>query len=992
MESKRYFGWLLLCVACLFCFHAPASSAGSKKSYSPKAKENLSAEKFRNPSSQSRPGVYWYFMDGNLSKEGITKDLESMKRAGIGYVIFLEVNVGVPRGPVDFMSDEWLEIFKHIVSESKRLGIGITLGIGPGWTGSGGPWVKGEQSMQHLVSSSVTVKGSGKQLIQLPKPEPKAPYFGSADFSAEMMQNWKGFYEDVAVLAFPSPESGQLLPDSEEKALYYRAPYSSVAGVKQYLPTIEVYDLKTDRNAVVDKASIVDLTSLLKPDGTIEWNVPEGSWTIMRFGSRNNGAVTRPAPKPGIGMECDKFDSLAVKDHLEHFTEKLFKAAGGSLNENGGGLQMLHMDSWEMGAQNWTAAFREEFLKRRGYDPLPFYPVYAGLIVQSREVSERFLWDLRLTSQELILENHAGYVKTYSHKHGLGLSIEPYDMNPTSDLELGAVADVPMCEFWSEGYGFETSFSVIEGTSDAHIIGQPVVPSESFTAANDLWRQYPGSMKNQTDWAFASGINRLMFHTFQHQCLADSLRPGMTMGPYGVHWDRNQTWWPMASAYHDYVSRCQYLLQQGRTVADILYLAPEGAPHVFRAPTSALESSFDSALPDRREYNFDGCPPSLLYSASVKDGSIVFPGGASYRVLVLPDNRTMTPQLLEKISQLAAEGATIIGNRPVKSPSLCEYPACDEEVKKLSDEIWGEGKVIPCGEELDNLYQPYSKTVSILASMKVVPDFVSDSGCIRYTHRTTAGVEIYFLSNRTGKEVVTDCSFRVNGRKPEIWNPMDGSTRNVTTYSCSGGSMTIPLKFEAHESYFIIFTKHLRSSGKASAPNYDTYVAADTLKGSWKVSFDPAWGGPQSVIFSSLEDWSKSGNDGIKHYSGIAEYEKVFSLGKVQKGRKYFLNFDKVCVMAHIWLNGKDMGIIWTNPYRVEITSALKEGDNGLRIEVANLWPNRLIGDLQTENGRRYTFTTYNRFRKGDPLLESGLIGKAYITSAGSFIAGKSKN
>jgi len=259
---------------------------------------------------------------------------------------------------------------------------------------------------------------------------------------------------------------------------------------------------------------------------------------------------------------------------------------------------MLHMDSWEMGAQNWSPQFREEFKKRRGYDPLLYYPVYSGLVVESLEKSERFLWDLRQTGQELIIENHAMHLKKYGQKYNLGFSIEPYDMNPTADMELGALADVPMCEFWSKGYGYNSSFSCIQAASIAHVNGNKVVAAEAFTADHDAWKQYPGSMKNQGDWAFAAGINRFVYHTFQHQFLDDNLKPGMTMGPYGVHWDRSQTWWPMADEYHRYISRCSYILRQGKTISDILYLTPEGAPHVFRAPASALAG--DEFLPDRK--------------------------------------------------------------------------------------------------------------------------------------------------------------------------------------------------------------------------------------------------------------------------------------------------------------------------------------------------------------------------------------------------------
>ena len=993
---KHYISLFLLGCSLLvsFSFTTPDSS--------------ISKQQFITPTEVSRPGVYWYFMDGNISKEGITKDLESMKQAGIGYAIVLEVNIGIPRGNIDFMSDEWLNRMEYIIHESERLGIQLTLGVGPGWSGSGGPWVKGEQSMQHLVASTSIVKGEGKQKIQLPIPQPRKPFFGTGNFTDEMKKHWEDYYKDVAVLAFPTPKEKQLLNDSDEKALYYRAPYSSQANVKQFLPTTGAYDLPTDSKAIINKNTIIDLTQLLQPGGTIEWNVPEGSWTIMRFGSRNNGAVTRPAPLPGIGMEADKFDSLAMKEHLSHFTDKIFKKIAQLPNHSTGGIKMLHIDSWEMGAQNWSAHFREEFIRRRGYDPQPFYPAYLGLIVQDREISERFLWDVRQTSQELIIENHAGYVKKYSHQHGLGLSIEPYDMNPAADLELGVVADMPMCEFWSNGYGFNTSFSVIEATSGSHLIGQPVVPAESFTAANDLWRQYPGSMKDQTDWAFASGINRLMFHTFQHQCLNDSLRPGITMGVYGVHWDRNQTWWNMAIGYHKYVARCQYMLQQGRTVADILYLIPEGAPHVFRAPASAIESIIPS-MPDRKGYNFDACPPSLLYKATVENGEIIFPGGACYRVLLLPDCKTMTPQLLGKIEMLIRQGATVITkSMPDKSPSLSHFPSCDQEVKQIAqklmskdgstEKIYENGKIIYYPEPSDSLYQPYPQTASILSSMHIQPDFVSNQNVIRYTHRTTQTEEIYFVSNRTDKNILTECTFRISNKVPELWNPMNGEIYRLTKYTTSNNVTTIPLQFEGNEAYFIVFKQKQKTTPDIKKFNYSSYATLDTLKGAWNVSFDTKWGGPKSIVFKQLTDWTQNENEGIKYYSGKAVYKQTFHFSKFKAGEQYYLNINNVKAMAHVWLNGKDLGIVWFHPYRLKITDALKAGTNMIRIEVVNLWPNRLIGDAQyaddgVQNGqwpewlikdekrksKRYTFTTYNKYKKDDPLLESGLIGPICI-------------
>jgi hypothetical protein len=989
---------------------------------------------FVSPPDSVWPGVYWYFMDGNLSKEAMTKDLEAMKKAGIGNVVYLEVNVGVPRGPVDFLSNEWQDMFGHAVAECERLGINITLGVGPGWTGSGGPWVEARQSMQHLVAASVEVSGTGRQTITLPKPAPKRPFFGEGSFTPDVKKQWDDFYEDIAVLAFPAGASTvgtDLEPGHdylqitglEEKALYYRKPYSSAAQVKQYLTFSETHP----GDQPVDRDQMIDLTASLQPDGTLTWDVPAGKWTVMRFGSRNNGAATRPAPLPGVGLEVDKFDTTALNAHLEQFTEKLFRHIGfKKARRPQGGLKMLHMDSWEMGAQNWTNRFREEFIRRRGYDPQPFYPVYAGVMVQSREASERFLWDLRQTSQELVKENHAGHIKRYAGHYGLGLSIEPYDMTPTADLELAAVADVPMCEFWSTLYGWNTAFAVIEGSSVAHLLGQPVVPAESFTAFGDGWRQYPGSVKNQTDWAFAAGVNRLVYHTFQHQYLDDRLRPGMTMGPYGVHWDRNQTWWPMADAYHRYVSRCQFLLQQGRTVADILYLTPEGAPHVFRAPASALEGEMidgddgnfrnETPLPDRKGYSFDGCPPSLLYEAAVKDGLVVFPGGASYRLLVLPYFETMTPELLKKIRDLVNDGATVAGLPPKKSPSLSNYPACDREVQQLVQELWGgdeipedlatrtfgKGKMIWSKElrdQADNLYPQYAFTARILASMDVPADFES-TGPIRYTHRTTDGCDIYFVSNRTDQPVAAECKFRDTGGRPELWNPITGEMRLLPEYAVKGEHTVVPLQFDIHQGYFIVFRTETSLPEAPDKKNFPERKPLAELTAPWTVSFDPVWGGPEETRFDHLSDWSQNDQPGIKYYSGTAVYRQTFDI-PATGSRQLYLDLGRVKNMARVRLNGHDLGVVWTYPWSVNITGAAKPKDNQLEIEVTNLWPNRLIGDEQMpddgiregqwpewlKEGKprtsgRYTFTTstYRHFTKDSPLLESGLLGPVTIS------------
>ncbi|MFV0419628.1 MAG: glycosyl hydrolase [Dysgonomonas sp.] len=950
-------------------------------------------EGFRNPPVSAKSGVYWYFMDGNMSKEGMTKDLESMVRVGISHVIFLEVNVGVPRGKVDMLSTEWKDMFKHAVSECERLGVEMTLGVGPGWTGSGGPWVKPEESMKHLVSSSITINSSELKNTVIPQPMPKAPFFGEGSFTPELHKQWLEYYEDVAVLAFPACEGSETITDTDEKALYYRAPYSSAPGVKQFLPMQSSYPDAT--GAAVNPNDIIEITSWMEPDGSIEGELPPGKWTIMRFGVRNNGAITRPAPTPGLGFESDKLDTIAISHHLDNFVGELFRHIGFQKRTSkspSGGLTMLHMDSWEMGAQNWTDKFRDEFKSRRGYDPQPYYPAYSGVIVGSKELSERFLWDLRKTVQELILKNHATYIREYAHKFGLGLSIEPYDMNPTADLELAAIADVPMCEYWSEGYGFNTSFSLAEGTSIAHLKGQSVVPAESFTAQFDGWDQYPGKMKNQTDWALAGGVNRFMFHTFQHQCLADSLRPGMTMGPYGVHWDRNQTWWEMGKAYHTYLSRSQFMMQQGRTVSDILYFCPEGNPHVFRAPVSAYEGS--EFLPDKKGYAFDACPPSFLYSASVKDGKIVFSSGAQYHLLALPLLETMTPEILRKIKELIVNGATVVGMPPKKSPSLQNYPQCDEEIASLVKEIWGEssipqgmeeriigkGKII-WGEEIlnnqDNLYPDYNCTARILTKMNIPEDFIAD-GNLRYAHRTSDGYDIYFVANRSGEIVSTECTFRISNMIPELWDAVTGEIREIEHYILQDGQTIIPMQFYVDQSYFVVFRKHGSSSSQGN--NFASFTAVQMLDKPWDVSFDPIWGGPEKITLDKLLDWTTSPDDGIKYYSGTAIYEQRFEADNVSG--KIYLDLGEVNVMAKVWLNDKEIGTVWTHPWQLNISNQVKQGENKLKIEVVNLWVNRLIGDLSLPPDSAYTFTTARRYTKDSPMSKSGLLGPVRILEA----------
>jgi hypothetical protein len=986
--------------------------------------KDLLKEGFVNPPDSSKPGVYWYIMDGSLDRNAITADLESMKKAGIGYALFLEVNVGIPRGKVDFLSEEWQDLFTFAVREAERLGIQIILGSGPGWAGSGGPWVKPEQSMMHLVSSDTLLKGPATIDLILPKPKPRKPFFGEGSLTPELKKIRDSWYEDVRVLAFPAPEKRSIIENIDEKALFIRAPYTSQPGVAPFIESKA--DWTETTGTAVSKDRIIDITSYLEPDGRIKWIVPPGKWIIMRLGTANNGAVTRPAPLPGLGFESDKFDTSAFRAHFDAYTGKLIKKVKPVKKPSGGGWTMIHIDSWEMGAQNWSSRFMEQFIKRRGYDPILFLPVLEGYIVNSVKESERFLWDIRQTSNELIIENHAGYFKKLGKKYGLTLSIEPYDMNPSADLDLGAVADVPMGEFWSDGFGYNSAFSCIEATSVGHVTGKPVIAAEAFTAGeNEAWKQYPGNMKNQTDWALAIGINRFIFHTYTHKSFIEKERPGMTMGPYGVHWDRGQTWWPMVEEYHKYLSRCQLVLSRGRSVSDILYLTPEGAPNVFRPPSTALDGT--DVLPDKKSYSFDGCSPHyLIDNASVSDSRIVFPGGASYKLLVLPDIVTMTPELLSKLDFLLKGGAAIFGNPPLKSPSLSNYPLCDEIVKNLTESIWRTGAVVTSAElptrkhgngysiipavnnelrvksNIYDIYPSFELTEKALKQLKVRKDFTSN-GKFRYSHRVLTDKDIYFISNRTDQFAEDSCTFRDGSYRAELWDPLTGEIKQLKGLSMNPNGYKMKLKMEPWQSFFILFyhTRESQGRGREVKENFPEKRTVHSVSGPWTVKFDQASGGPGKVEFDSLTDWSVRDEPAIKYYSGTADYSCSFNLPdsvSSRSVRELYLDLGDVKNIAKIKLNGKVLGVAWSYPFRVKINGTVKQKNNLVEIEVANLWINRLIGDELKpwdgiENGKwpdwllkglprtsgRYSFTTHHFYTSTDSLVPSGLKGPVTI-------------
>lgn len=713
------------------------------------------ADGFVNPPASARPWVYWFWLNGNITEEGITADLEAMARVGIGGALIMEVDQGAPRGPVDFASTEWRTLFGHALSEADRLGLEINMNDDAGWNGSGGPWIAPEHAMQKLVWSETEVEGPSAFAGSLPQPETVA-----------------GYYRDVCVLA--CPRTSERIPDLPRRTALHRGDFGAAA---QWPDTLATETVPLD--------AVVDLSSRAKPDGSLEWQVPAGSWTLLRFGHTLTGAMNAPAPESGRGLECDKLSPEGAEAAFAGLIAKLADDAGPLAGRT---LVSTHVDSWENGSQNWTEHFAEWFRDRRGYDLTPWLPAMAGRIVGSRALTERFLEDLRQTVGDLLLDNYASRLEQLAGERGMRLSIEPYGDMTFDDLAYGGRADEPMGEFWSSP-SFAAAGSLVAAASSAHVYGKPVVGAEAFTAgAAERWQLHPGSIKAMGDWAFCLGINRFVIHRYALQPWLDRA-PGMGMGPWGLHYERTQTWWEQSAPWHTYLARCQYMLRQGLPVVDLLYLAPEGAARSF-IPPIALGTG---------RYRADACSVDALFSRlTVHDGVLTLPDGMTYRALVLPSSAACSPRVLRRLEELARAGATIIGAPPVRAPGLEGWPNSDEEVRSLASDLWKSGLILPPTDPAE-----------LLRSRGLPEDFASDRE-LDYIHRRSGQSDIWFVANTSSHAVNALCSFRSVGKAPELWDPETGSIVPVPVSSEDEGVTRLPLRLGPAGSVFVVFRQARR--------------------------------------------------------------------------------------------------------------------------------------------------------------------------------------
>ncbi|MBR3433632.1 MAG: hypothetical protein IKH05_08855 [Bacteroidaceae bacterium] len=712
-----------------------------------------SLEKWNEGSAMSRPCTWWHWLDCNVTREGITADLEAMSRAGYHEAQIFNVGYGYPEGSARYLSAEWLELFKWAALEAKRLGMELCFHNGPGWSSSGGYWVKPEQSMQRIVWTETRLTGTGKaQTVRLEQPL--------------AVRDW---YKDIVVLAFPRPASERRITDYVLKSL----------GSNGY-PNILMPKPEVVKDGDIVKASDVhNLTSLMDAGGNITWQVPAGDWVILRMGHTSTGEQSHPSTAAtGGGLEVDKMSRKALDQYWQDGVQPILDYLGPLV---GTALTNCLVDSYEVGCGNWTDGFDREFLRLRGYSPLPYFPAIAGFYVGSSEQSERFLWDLRRTVNDLMAANYYDRFSELCHQNGLKYSVEPYT-GPFNDMEVGASSDIVMGEFWMGNAAMPTSTKM--AASIAHINGNPVVGAESFTAGSEQagWDGSPAKMKALGDMAWTDGINHYIFHTFVHQ--PNDKGPGYTLGEFGSHFNRLNTLWEASIPYMKYVTRAQYLLQQGSFVGDVLVYVGEVSPNDGNCRKDIRDLGYD----------YDEIWTDQMAQLQVRNGKLVTRSGGEYRLLTLFDTSWMTPKTLRILRRLALQGATIIGPRPDKSPSLEGYPACDDEVRQLASELWGKGLIRDI------------TVADALRQMQVRPDFRPEStgADLRYIHRSCPEGEIYFVSNPEKQYRNETCEFRVRGMVPERWDAQTGQIAAIPYRQGEYGTV-IDLHMEPEQSAFIIF-------------------------------------------------------------------------------------------------------------------------------------------------------------------------------------------
>jgi hypothetical protein len=747
-------------------------------------------------------------------------------------------------------------------------------------------------------------------------------------------------------------------------------------------PMPDLYGLETVKTTpedAIQKGDVVDLTSKMRPDGTLDWTPPPGRWVVLRFGYSLLGISNHPATKEATGLEVDKLNAGYVKHYMDNYLDS-YKQTVGADEMGKRGIRYVVTDSWEAGAQNWTDTMIAEFTKRRGYDPRPWMPVLTGRIVESSQASDQFLWDLRKTIADLTADEHYGQVEASLKERGMGHYGESHESGRAfiaDGMEVKKLDDIPMSAMWTQKpgvnkptYGYNADDR--ESASVAHIYGQNLAAAESMTTCDTTtaWAWSPATLKPTADQEFLNGINRFVIHESAHQPLVGKA-PGVTLGPCGQWFNRNETWAEQAHVWTRYLARNSFLLQQGRFVADVVY---------FYGEDSNITAEFADGDPDvPKGYNFDYInADGLIHELGVTDGRITTKSGMSYRVLALDKySEHMSLPVLRAISTLVEQGAVVAGKKPVGTPSLADDAA---EFNKLNDELFGSGT----GVQTVGKGKVYAgeDAAAALKALNVAPDFEAtgapDGQTIAFAHRRLADGDVYFVDNRGDGASSVEASFRVTGKAPELWYSEDGHV-TPASFKIAEGRTTVPLKMEAWGTVFVVFRKATKETAHTVPQPVETQVAK--VDGPWTVRFEAGRGAPDSVTLEKLISWTESSDKGVKYFSGTGTYTKTVEAasGWFKKGSRLILDLGDVKNLAVVTVNGKELGTVWHAPYRVDVTEALKPGANQIQVQVINAWVNRLIGDQQPDATTKYTFATWKAYKADSPLQESGLLGPVTV-------------
>lgn len=907
-------------------------------------------DQFRNPPQSARPWVYWMWLTVNTSPEAITADLEEMKAKGIAGFILYDSGAGgmadvnakmvvrgkeyqkvptddfkgayatpIPTGPLPAWSPRWRDLMRFVAKESKRLGLQFCLSNGLAGTSG---HISPEYGQQKLIwVESPVVSGPMRYDGFLPL----------ADKPAKRGAPATPVHENVALLAVPAKDG--------------------------FSPSM-----------------VIDLSAKIDAKGHFHWDVPPGSWKVIRF------AQVPTMMKNTWGLFTDGMSAEAM--------DKTWEATMGPLlnemtPEERQGLIGIEDDSWEAGKTTWTKTFAAEFQQRRGYDLRPWLPLLAGEKMGDPTTAARVVRDYNLTISDMIADNHYAHLQKLAHDNGLIFYSEAAGPNlyQSDLLKNSSKVDMAMAEFWMPSAHRPTPplrFHLRVAASTNHLYGKPLTMCESFTSLGPHWEESLFSIKATADQAFCDGLNQVCIHVYSHS-------PSVTAKPgyvyfAGTRYDRNVTWWEQTPAFNLYLARCSQMLRQGKFVADAV---------IYHGDNLGQQEQRKAVYPTLGEgYDHDGCNSEVILTRmSVKGGRIEVLGGMSYRVLVLPEPLPVQLDVLEKIAAMTEAGATIVGPRPIGMAGL---PLHRDDVAKfnaLVARLWagadgggatenhmGKGRVV------------WGRTAREVLQKDGVPtDFaqsgLSDKGVMDWIHYRTDTADMYYVTSRWEPEEKVTCSFRVSGRQPELWDPVTGAIRDAMAFHQENGQTVVPLEFGPCGSTFVVFRRpiNLNAAGTETS-NYPRVKRAAAITGTWNVSFDPKWGGPAFVTFDKLTDWTKRPEEGIKYYSGTAVYRKKFDLETTPvQGKRLLLDLGEVREECSVRLNGRDLGVIWSKPARVDITNCVSKTGNELELKVVNLWPNRLIGDAGLPKEKQFTETNMHKFNHNSPLLPSGLLGPVNV-------------